>query len=57
MQLLHYRRFKLLKRRLHFAYNIIVESMKGSIEVENKKYAYEGLEYEGTELVIILPIN
>ncbi|MDC0932718.1 transporter substrate-binding domain-containing protein [Arcobacteraceae bacterium] len=42
---------------LHLAYNIIVESMKGTIEAVNKKYTYEGIEYKGAEFVITLPIK
>ena len=41
---------------LHMTYNLIVEGMSGSIEVDNKTYTYEDKKYVGAEFVISLPL-
>ena len=42
---------------LHMTYNLIVDGMGGSIEVENLNYDYDGKEYTGAEFKIILPLS
>ncbi|MEA3353569.1 MAG: HAMP domain-containing sensor histidine kinase [Campylobacterota bacterium] len=42
---------------LHMTYNLIVEGMKGTIEVENVTYKYHGEEYTGALFKIILPLK
>lgn len=42
---------------LNIAYNIIVKSMHGNIEVKNSKYIYNDKEYLGAEFIITLPLS
>jgi len=42
---------------LHMTYNLIVEGMKGTIDVKNVKYIYNNHEYSGAEFSISIPIN
>jgi len=42
---------------LHMTYNLIVESMNGTIEVNNVHYKFNGKEYDGAEFVITLPLD
>jgi len=42
---------------LHMTYNLIVEGMKGTIDVKNVKYIYNNNEYSGAEFSISIPIN
>ena len=39
---------------LHMTYNLIVDGMGGTIEVDNVSYEYDGIEYAGAEFTIIL---
>ncbi|MEA2016972.1 MAG: PAS domain-containing sensor histidine kinase [Campylobacterota bacterium] len=41
---------------LNIAYNIIVKSLNGNIEVKNSKYIYNNKQYLGAEFSITLPI-
>jgi len=41
---------------LHTTYNIIVDSMKGSIEAKNVSFIYDQNNYIGAEIIIILPL-
>ena len=43
--------------RLHMTYNLIVEGMKGTIDVKNVKYIYNNNEYSGAKFSISIPIN
>ncbi len=38
-------------------YNLIVDGMKGTIEVTNQTYIYENTEYTGAEFIVSLPMN
>ena len=42
---------------LHMTYNLIVDGMKGNIEATNISYKYEGIEYQGAEFIICIPIK
>ena len=42
---------------LHMTYNLIVNSMKGSIEAKNIKLPYAGEIYDGAEFTIKIPLN
>ena len=42
---------------LHLTYKLIVDNMKGSLDVNNVYYKYEGKEYSGAEFIISLPID
>lgn len=42
---------------LHMSYNLIVNHMKGTLEVFNKEYEFNGKEYKGAEFVIKLPLS
>jgi len=42
---------------LHMTYNLIVDGMKGNIEANNISYEYEGVEYQGAEFIICIPIG
>ena len=42
---------------LHMTYNLIVDGMNGTIEVINKDYEYNEIEYTGAEFVITLPLD
>ncbi len=42
---------------LHMTYKLIVEGMKGSIEVHNTTYEYDGKTYNGAEFIIHLPLT
>ena len=41
---------------LHMSYNLIVNHMKGSIEVYNEKYEFNDNSYSGAKFVIALPV-
>ncbi|MEA3314950.1 MAG: hypothetical protein U9Q30_03770 [Campylobacterota bacterium] len=38
-------------------YNLITESMKGSIEAINKNYTFNNKEYKGVEFTITIPLD
>ena len=42
---------------LHMTYNLIVEGMEGSIQVQNVTYRYKDKHYIGAEFIIKLPIK
>ena len=42
---------------LNMTYNLIVDGMKGNIEVKNNNFTYNNKEQSGAEFIIILPIN
>ena len=42
---------------LHMTYNLIVDGMKGTIEVSNTEYEYKEKKYKGAEFVITLLLN
>jgi len=42
---------------LHMAYNLIVDGMKGRLEVHNQTYIYEKSTYSGAEFVIKIPLD
>ncbi|MDC0933772.1 HAMP domain-containing sensor histidine kinase, partial [Arcobacteraceae bacterium] len=42
---------------LHMTYKLIVNEMKGKIEVHNKNFTFNGIDYTGAEFIIILPIR
>ena len=42
---------------LHMTYNLIVDGMGGTIEVQNVTYEYEDIEYTGAQFVISLPMS
>ena len=42
---------------LHMTYNLIVESMKGSIEATNVSFKYDEKNYIGAEFIIKIPLN
>ena len=42
---------------LHMTYNLIVDSMNGSIKINNVTYNYENKEYKGAEFLIELPLS
>jgi len=41
---------------LHMTYNLIVDGMNGTIEVQNSKYVYNKIQNEGAEFTIVLPL-
>ena len=41
---------------LNMSYKLIVDGMKGSIEVSNKEYNYNDIKYKGAQFTITLPI-
>ena len=42
---------------LHMTYNLIVDGMGGTIEVQNSNYDYKGKSYIGAEFIITLPMS
>ena len=42
---------------LHMTYTLIVDGMKGHIEVHNTQYKYDGVDYKGARFIITLPIS
>ena len=42
---------------LHMTYNIIKDSMNGTINVHNVKFMYDGKNYNGAEFTIMLPLS
>ncbi|MEA3353009.1 MAG: ABC transporter substrate binding protein [Campylobacterota bacterium] len=42
---------------LHMSYNLIVNHMKGSIDVFNHKYEFKDQKYKGAEFVIMIPLT
>ncbi|XPV68688.1 MAG: ABC transporter substrate-binding protein [Halarcobacter sp.] len=42
---------------LHMSYNLIVNSMKGSISVDNVNFTYKGKNYTGALFKVVIPIN
>ncbi len=42
---------------LHMTYNLIVDGMKGAIEVQNVDYEYNDIQHTGAEFKITLPIK
>ena len=42
---------------LHMTYNLIVDGMKGNIEVKNVEYFYNKTKFKGAEFKITLPMN
>lgn len=42
---------------LHMSYNLITNGMKGSIEVKNDEYDFNGKHYRGACFDIIIPLN
>ena len=42
---------------LHMTYNLIVDSMKGNINIDNVIYNYENKKYKGAEFTITLPLK
>jgi PAS domain S-box-containing protein len=42
---------------LHMAYNLIVDGMVGTIQVNNKSYEYDNIKYFGAEFIIELPLS
>ena len=42
---------------LHMSYNIIVNNMKGLIQVENSTYEYDNQQYTGAQFIIKLPLS
>ena len=42
---------------LHMTYSLIVNGMGGTIEVDNKKYEYNGQQYIGAEFLIKIPMS
>ena len=41
---------------LHMTYNLIVEGMKGTIEVDNTTFWYKNNKYTGAEFIVTLPL-
>jgi len=42
---------------LNMTYNLIVDGMKGGIEVSNNTYTYKEVDYTGAEFIITIPIE